>query len=163
AGGNTRVVTLWLQSGGRATLETVDLGKERTPAENGIWSAQGEEVTVALQGASEPLVFGIQQDQLVPKRWDHHVYGDSGLLLTPRARGRGRAGGGRAGRGRRGRRGCWPGRLLLAPAPRFAALLPPDPPAREGARAPRGALFGLDGRERHTPRRRIRLHQPGAI
>jgi len=86
AGGNTRVVTLWLQSGGSATLETVDLGKERTPVENGTWSAQGEEVTVTLQGASEPLVFGIQQDQLVPKRWDHHVYGDSGLLLTRRAR-----------------------------------------------------------------------------
>jgi hypothetical protein len=86
ADGNTRVVTLWLQSGGRVTLETVDLGKERAPVENGSWSAQGEEVTVTLDGESEPLVFGIQRDQLVPKRWDHNLYGDGGLLLTRRAR-----------------------------------------------------------------------------
>ena len=83
--GNTRVVTLWLQSGGRATLETVELGKERLPVENGSWSAQGEELTVTLDGANEPLVFGIVRDELVPKRWDRNVYGESGLRLTRRA------------------------------------------------------------------------------
>ena len=83
--GNTRVVTLWLQPGGKAALETVELGKERVPAENGSWSAQGDEVTVTLDGEREPLVFGIVRDDLVPKRWDRNVYGENGLRLTRRA------------------------------------------------------------------------------
>jgi hypothetical protein len=83
--GSTRVVTLWLQPGGRAALETVELGKERVPAQNGSWSAQGDEVTVTFEGASEPLVFGIVRDDLVPKRWDRKLYGENGLRLTRRA------------------------------------------------------------------------------
>jgi hypothetical protein len=78
-------VTLWLQPGGRAALETVELGKERVPAQNGSWSAQGDEVTVTFEGASEPLVFGIVRDDLVPKRWDRKLYGENGLRLTRRA------------------------------------------------------------------------------
>jgi hypothetical protein len=85
ADGSPRVVTLWLQPGGRATLETVDLGKERVPAESGSWLAQGEEVTVTLEGESEPLVFGIGRDELVAKRWDRNVHGESGLTLMRRS------------------------------------------------------------------------------
>ena len=85
ADGNTQVVTLWLQPGGRATLETVELGKERSPVQSGSWSAQGDELTVTLDGATQPLVFAIVRDELVPKRWDRNLYGENGLRLTRRA------------------------------------------------------------------------------
>ena len=83
--GSARVVTLWLQPGGKATLETVDLGKERVPPESGTWSAQGEDVTVTLEGESEPLIFGIGRDQLIAKQWDRSAHGESGLILTRRS------------------------------------------------------------------------------
>jgi hypothetical protein len=85
ADASARVVTLWLQPGGAATLETVYIGKPRQPAETGAWSASGDEVTVRLDGEAQPLVYTIVKDQLVPKTWDHARYGDSGLLLTRRA------------------------------------------------------------------------------
>ena len=85
ADASARVVTLWLQPGGAATLETVYVGKPRPPAETGVWSASGDEVTVQLDGHGEPLVFTIAPERLVPKRWDQALYGATGLPLTRRA------------------------------------------------------------------------------
>jgi hypothetical protein len=82
---SARLVTLWLQPGGAASLETVLVGKGRGPVEGGRWSATEDEVTVRLGGQSEPLVFGIAGDRLVPRRWDRTRYGDAGLELTRRA------------------------------------------------------------------------------
>ena len=58
--GGGRIVTLWLQSGGVATLETVDIGKERLPPVHGVWSATGDEVTVQLRG---------EDGQRAERRW----------------------------------------------------------------------------------------------
>jgi NlpE N-terminal domain len=85
ADASARVVTLWLQPGGAATLETVYVGKGRGPVEHGVWSANGDELTVQLDGAGEPLVYTIAPDRLVPKRWDRNLYGSSGLSLVRRA------------------------------------------------------------------------------
>ena len=85
ADASARVVTLWLQPGGAATLETVYVGKPRLPVEGGVWSATGDELTVTLDGQHEPLVYTIESERLVPKRWDHALYGTGGLLLTRRA------------------------------------------------------------------------------
>jgi NlpE N-terminal domain len=85
ADASARVVTLWLEPGGAATLETVYVGKPRTPAETGVWAASGDEVTVRLDGQSQPLVFTIAGDRLVPKQWDRTQYGDTGLPLSRRA------------------------------------------------------------------------------
>jgi hypothetical protein len=82
--GGVRVVTLWLQNGGRASLETVVVGTGRLPVQEGTWSAAADVVTVRLGGA-EPLVYTIFGDRLVPKQWDRAVYGESGLPLTRRA------------------------------------------------------------------------------
>jgi hypothetical protein len=89
--GGARIVTLWLQSGGVATLETVDIGKERLPPVHGVWSATGDEVIVQLRGedgqpSGAPLVYTIGPDRLEPKQWDHDVYGPTGLPLTRRNR-----------------------------------------------------------------------------
>ncbi len=89
--GGARIVTLWLQSGGVATLETVDIGKERLPVVHGVWSATGDEVTVQLRGedgqpSGAPLVYTIAPDHLEPKQWDRDVYGPTGLPLTRRRR-----------------------------------------------------------------------------
>jgi len=89
--GSARVVTLWLQPSGVATLETVDLGKERLPVAHGVWSAHGDDLTVQLQGedgqpSGAPLVYTIQPQSLVPKQWDRAVYGATGLPLTRRER-----------------------------------------------------------------------------
>jgi hypothetical protein len=85
ADASARVVTLWLQPGGEATMETVYVGKPRTPAESGAWSASGDEVTVRIDGQAEPLVYTIAGERLVPKQWDRALYGDSGLPLSRRA------------------------------------------------------------------------------
>ncbi len=85
ADATARVVTLWLEPGGTAILETVFVGKGRGPVERGAWSLERDELTVRLDGAGEPLVYAVQGDRLVPKRWDHGVYGASGLPLTRRA------------------------------------------------------------------------------
>ena len=84
ADGSARVVTLWLQPGGKATLETVDLGKERVPAASGTWAAQGEQVAVTLEGESEPLVLSVGRDELTVTRWDPTIHGESGLTLKRR-------------------------------------------------------------------------------
>ncbi len=84
ADGSARVVTLWLQPGGKATLETVDLGKERVPAASGTWAAQGEEVAVTLEGESDPLLFSVGRDELTVTRWDRTIHGESGLTLRRR-------------------------------------------------------------------------------
>ena len=84
ADGSARVVTLWLQPGGKATLETVDLGKERVPAVSGTWAAQGEQVAVTLEGESEPLVLSVGRDELTVTRWDRTIHGESGLTLRRR-------------------------------------------------------------------------------
>jgi hypothetical protein len=85
ADATARVVTLWLQPGGAASFETVFVGKGRGPVESGRWSATEDEVTVHLDGQSEPLVFGIAGARLVPRRWDRSLYGEAGLELTRRA------------------------------------------------------------------------------
>ena len=82
--GSARVVTLWLQPGGKATLETVDLGKERVPAASGTWAAQGEEVAVTLEGESDPLLLSVGRDELTVTRWDRTIHGESGLTLKRR-------------------------------------------------------------------------------
>ena len=79
------VVTLWLQPGGPATLESVYIGKPRTPSQTGVWSASGDEVTVRLDGQAQPLVFTIAEGRLVAKQWDRTLYGDAGLTLGRRA------------------------------------------------------------------------------
>ena len=85
ADASARVVTLWLQPGGAATMETVYVGKPRRPTEGGVWSASGDEVTVRIDGQAEPLVYTIAAERLVPKQWDRALYGESGLPLTRRA------------------------------------------------------------------------------
>lgn len=84
-GTGARIVTLWLQPGGAAALETVVVGTGREPVQNGTWSASGDEVTVRLDGQSAPLVYTIHTDRLVPKQWDRALYGASGLPLARRA------------------------------------------------------------------------------
>lgn len=84
ADASARVVTLWLQPGGTAILETVYVGKPRLPTENGTWSVAGNELTVQLDG-QQALVYTIEPDRLVPKRWDEALYGTTGLTLTRRA------------------------------------------------------------------------------
>lgn len=91
ADGSTRLVSLWLQPQGRATLETVTLGQQR-PADPqvGRWSFRDDnQLTVQLEDISdkpvgEPLVFELVGDRLVPKRWDKSVYGPDGLDLQRR-------------------------------------------------------------------------------
>jgi len=85
ADASARVVTLWLQPGGAAMMETVYVGKPRIPTLGGVWSASGDEVTVRIDGQSEPLVYTIASERLVPKQWDRALYGESGLPLTRRA------------------------------------------------------------------------------
>jgi hypothetical protein len=89
--GSARITTLWLQPEGKATLETVDIGKERQPLVHGSWSAYGDELTVQLEGEDgkanpAPLVYGIGPANLTPKQWDQSVYGPTGLPLTRRTR-----------------------------------------------------------------------------
>jgi len=89
--GSARIITLWLQPEEKATLETVDIGKERRPLVNGSWSAYGDELTVQLQREDgkpnpAPLVYAIGPDTLTPKQWDQSVYGPTGLPLTRRTR-----------------------------------------------------------------------------
>lgn len=84
-GASARVVTLWVQPGGVAALETVDVGKGRLPVEQGSWTVAGDELTVRLDGQAAPLVFAIQGEQLVARQWDRTAYGASGLTLTRRA------------------------------------------------------------------------------
>jgi hypothetical protein len=89
--GSARIITLWLEPEGKATLETVDIGKERQPLVHGSWSAYGDELTVQLQGEDgkpnpAPLVYAIGPDNLTPKQWDQNVYGSKGLPLTRRTR-----------------------------------------------------------------------------
>jgi len=80
-----RVITLWLQPGGTAMLETVEVGQPRTPAQSGAWFASGDELTVRFDGQAAPLIYTIAVDRLVPKEWDRTLYGESGLPLTRRA------------------------------------------------------------------------------
>ena len=89
--GSARITTLWLEPEGKATLETVEIGKERQPLVHGSWSAYGDELTVQLQGGDgnpnpAPLVYAIGPDNLTPKQWDQNVYGPTGLPLTRRTR-----------------------------------------------------------------------------
>lgn len=79
-----RVVTLWLQPGGSAALETVIVGTGKLPVQDGTWTASGDVLTVQLKGGA-PLVYTIDRDRLVPKQWDRAIYGDTGLPLVRRA------------------------------------------------------------------------------
>jgi hypothetical protein len=87
---SARIITLWLEGDGTATLETVYVGKGKTPVERGRWSLRGDDVIVDLlyadeEGArNETLVFTRQDDRLVPKAWNHQRYGDMSLPLTRR-------------------------------------------------------------------------------
>jgi hypothetical protein len=86
-----RIVTLWLERAGAATLETVYVGKGQAPVERGRWSVRAEEVTVRLLEAddgprSEMLVFTLKEERLVPKTWDRSRWGEMGLSLTRRHR-----------------------------------------------------------------------------
>ncbi len=89
--GSTKLVSLWLQPQGRATLETVTLGQQR-PADPqvGRWTFRDDnQLTVQLEDQAEkpigqPLVFELVGDRLVPKRWDKAVYGPDGLALKRR-------------------------------------------------------------------------------
>ncbi len=85
ADASARVVTLWLQIGGTALLETVYVGKERLPVARGRWAVSADVLTVRLDGEPEPLVFTITPDRLEPRSWDRNRYGDAGLTLTRRA------------------------------------------------------------------------------
>jgi hypothetical protein len=85
ASASARIVTLWLQPGGAATLETVDVGQGRKPVESGTWFATATDLAVRLDGAAAPLVFTVEKDRLVPKEWDRAAYGATGLPLTRRS------------------------------------------------------------------------------
>jgi hypothetical protein len=82
-----RIVTLWVQEGGRATLQTVDVGKGSV-AEGGRWSVRDDELTVVLVAADgterRPLVWEAQGDRLVPRTWDPAIWGQAGLPLVRR-------------------------------------------------------------------------------
>jgi hypothetical protein len=90
ADGGTKLVSLWLQPEGRATLETVTLGKARTEPQGGHWSFRDDnQLTVQLQNAAgedvgQPLVFDLVGDKLVPKKWDQAVFGKDGIPLRRR-------------------------------------------------------------------------------
>jgi hypothetical protein len=87
-----RIITLWLERAGTASLETVYVGKGKPPVERGRWSLRGDDVIVELlyadeEGArNETLVFTRKEGQLVPKAWNRQRYGDMGLPLTRRER-----------------------------------------------------------------------------
>jgi hypothetical protein len=88
--GSTKVVSLWLQPTGRATLETVQLGQQRTEPQGGRWSfREDNQLTVQLENelgdpVGQPLVFDLVGDKLVPKKWDAGVYGTDGIPLRRR-------------------------------------------------------------------------------
>lgn len=90
SGGGTKVVSLWLQPEGRATLETITLGQPRTEPQGGRWSFRDDnQLTVQLedpaeQPVGEPIVFTLVGDKLIPKRWDKAVYGADGIPLRRR-------------------------------------------------------------------------------
>ena len=85
ADGSARVVTLWLQPGGKATLETVDLGKERVPPASGTWAAQGERGRGdARRARASRCVLSVGHDELTVTRWDRTIHGESGLTLKRR-------------------------------------------------------------------------------
>ena len=84
-----RIVTLWLQAGGTATLETVYVGKGQAPVERGRWSVRDNEVTVLLLDADdgprqETLAFTLKDERLAAKTWDRTRWGDAGFALTRR-------------------------------------------------------------------------------
>jgi hypothetical protein len=87
-----RIVTLWLEENGTATLEIVYVGKGKPPVERGHWSLRGDDVLVDLlyadeEGArDETLVFTPKEDGLVPKAWNRARYGDLSLPLNRRLR-----------------------------------------------------------------------------
>ena len=83
-GTQQRIVTLWLDEGGTARLETVYVGKARGPLDEGRWSATGSDISVTLNDASEPLVFRRVGKELLPESWDRTRYGSEGLLLQRR-------------------------------------------------------------------------------
>jgi hypothetical protein len=90
ADASARIITLWLERDGTATLEIVDVGKGKTPIERGRWSMRGADVIVELlyadeEGArNETLVFTRTEDRLVPKAWNRQRYGDMSVPLTRR-------------------------------------------------------------------------------
>jgi hypothetical protein len=92
ADASARIVTLWLEETGRASLEIVYVGKGKTPVERGSWSLRGDDVIVDLLYADEEgarndtLVFTRKEGGLVPKAWNRARYGDLGLPLTRRER-----------------------------------------------------------------------------
>jgi uncharacterized lipoprotein NlpE involved in copper resistance len=85
-----RIVTLWLEADGTAILETVYVGRGKSPAARGRWSVRGQhEVAVTLLGsdgraAEKPLIYELQADRLVPVDWDRRLYGEAGLPLRRR-------------------------------------------------------------------------------
>lgn len=89
-GNTTKLVSLWIQPAGRATLETVVLGQPGQPMQIGRWSfVEPNQLTVQLEDTSgkpqgQPLVYDLVGDRLIPKRWDHALYGDAGLPLRRR-------------------------------------------------------------------------------
>jgi hypothetical protein len=88
--GSTKLVSLWLQPEGRATLETVTLGQQRSEPQYGRWTFRDDnQLTVqmedqALKPIGQPLVFQLVGDRLIPKKWDKSVYGPDGLALRRR-------------------------------------------------------------------------------
>jgi hypothetical protein len=83
-----RIVTLWIEPDAVATLDTVYVGKGRGPVLRGRWSVRDDELTVVLNGVEggpqAPLVYTIEPERLVPKTWDHGLYGADGLPLRRR-------------------------------------------------------------------------------
>jgi hypothetical protein len=83
-----RIVTLWVQDGGVATLETVHLGRPDRQVAQGRWAVRERELTLELlDGRGEPdttLVYEVQPDRLVPVRWDRDRWGAAGLPLRRR-------------------------------------------------------------------------------
>jgi hypothetical protein len=83
-----RIVTLWVQPGGAATLETVFVGKPERFVEEGTWSYRDERLRIVLgdtrREASTTLVYRLEDDRLVPQEWDRTRYGETGLPLRRR-------------------------------------------------------------------------------
>ncbi|HEV7733344.1 MAG TPA: hypothetical protein VGR62_14325 [Candidatus Binatia bacterium] len=90
-GYTTKLVSLWIQPNGRATFEMVTLGQDRgAPVVAGRWSLVDDtQLTVQLgddtgKPQGQPLVYDVAGDRLIPKRWDHKLYGPEGLPLRKR-------------------------------------------------------------------------------
>lgn len=81
-----RVISLSLNPDGTAQFTTQFIGKGEPVIEQGRWYNKGNELTVELfksdgRPSQFPLVWTLSGKSLIPKSWDHELYGSIGLPL----------------------------------------------------------------------------------